>query len=209
MKTHRKQRGQAMVEFALLATTVVILIFGILDIGRYLSLQLRLSSAVREAGRLVITNGLLPKDGAEVDYDFIDNQVNLLVFENVKKMVSPSGFDGVGTNVKGILYISYLKRNDNGNSNAPADVEILVERVFSYGNWYNPDGSAGIKPSPMYAQGTKFKGTDSNRLIDPVALNVGERTVLVEIFHPLTFTNIARQLLKNTTWNKIHEYAVF
>lgn len=203
------QSGQALVEFSILALTIAILVFGILEFGRYLSLQLRMSSAVREAGRLVVSNGLLPKDGVTVSFSELNTQIEGLVFEEIKDMISPSGFDGSGTEVKGMLYVSLLKRNDDGSSNDPEDVEILVERIFSYGNWFDPDGNPASPPGAMYSVGDKWDADDANRLIDPLALNVGERTVLIELYHPLTFSNAVRGLLENTNWKQIHEYAVF
>jgi len=209
MKRNRLQSGQAFVEFAVLATTMMILVFGVLEIGRYLSLQLRMSSAVREAGRLIIANGLLPRDGTTVDYGLLQSQIGGLVFDEVKTMISPSGFDGTGASVEGIFYVSLLKRSDDGSSSDLDEVEITVERVFGYGNWFDPEGNPAPAPAAMYNQGDKFDANDSDRLIDPMALNVGERTVLIEIYHPLTFTNTIRKFLNNTGWNQIHEYAVF
>ena len=48
--TKRKTRGQAMVEFALVLPIFAILLFGIIDIGRYVYTANALSNGAREGG---------------------------------------------------------------------------------------------------------------------------------------------------------------
>lgn len=201
-----------MVEFALLVVFLATITMAAIELGRYLSLQLRLSSAAREAGRLIIANGLTPRDGTAVDYSKLETDIDGLVFTYVKQMIEPSFFnkpDGYTPPRSGIMYVSLLKRIDDGSSSAPDKVKIQVERVFQYGSW---DAVAyKTKPLPMYAAGKVLDGDDADGIIDPLSLNVGERTVLIELNHPLTFTNSVRNLLNVTAanWNRIYEYAVF
>lgn len=49
---HRRDRGAAAVEFALLLPLLLLLIFGIIDFGRALNAQITLTQAAREGARL-------------------------------------------------------------------------------------------------------------------------------------------------------------
>ena len=53
----RKRRGQAMVEFALVAPMFFILFFGIIEAGRFIFFYETLSHATREGARYAIVNG--------------------------------------------------------------------------------------------------------------------------------------------------------
>jgi Flp pilus assembly protein TadG len=49
---HRRDRGAAAVEFALLLPLLLLLVFGIIDFGRALNAQITLTQAAREGARL-------------------------------------------------------------------------------------------------------------------------------------------------------------
>jgi Flp pilus assembly protein TadG len=52
MKSRRRTRGQALVEFALIVPIFVIVIFGIIDLGRYVFTANAVSNAAREGSRI-------------------------------------------------------------------------------------------------------------------------------------------------------------
>lgn len=54
------QRGQTIVEFALVAPLFFLLIFGVIDFGRLFYTQMTLQHALREAGRFAVTGRRLP-----------------------------------------------------------------------------------------------------------------------------------------------------
>jgi len=56
----RDESGQALVEFAIVASLLVLLVFGIMDFGRLLFAQMTLQHAIREAGRFAVTGNKLP-----------------------------------------------------------------------------------------------------------------------------------------------------
>jgi TadE-like protein len=59
----RSQRSQSMVEFAIIAPLLLLLIFGIVDFGRVIYTYITLNQAVNEAVRVAIRNSpLLPTD---------------------------------------------------------------------------------------------------------------------------------------------------
>jgi Flp pilus assembly protein TadG len=53
----RRRRGQAMVEFALVAPLFFVLLFGIIEAGRFIFFYETLSHATREGARYAIVNG--------------------------------------------------------------------------------------------------------------------------------------------------------
>ena len=56
-RSHRRSRGQAMVEFALVAPMFFLLLFGIIEAGRFIFYYETLSNATREGARYAIVNG--------------------------------------------------------------------------------------------------------------------------------------------------------
>jgi Flp pilus assembly protein TadG len=56
MKVRRRQRGQALVEFALMATLMITLLLGIVDFGRAYYTQVQIKNAVADAGYFAIQN---------------------------------------------------------------------------------------------------------------------------------------------------------
>jgi hypothetical protein len=56
-RARRRTRGQAMVEFALVAPMFFLLLFGIIEAGRFIFYYETLSNATREGARYAIVNG--------------------------------------------------------------------------------------------------------------------------------------------------------
>lgn len=52
MRAHRRARGQSLVEFALVLPVFFILLFGLIDMGRFVYMNSTLSQAAREAARV-------------------------------------------------------------------------------------------------------------------------------------------------------------
>jgi hypothetical protein len=81
-RTHRHPVGQAMVEFALVAPLFFLLLFGIIEAGRFIFYYETLSHATREGARYAIVNG-----------------ANTLGCPSGPPAPSSSGCDTTGTNV--------------------------------------------------------------------------------------------------------------
>ncbi|MEM6822379.1 MAG: TadE family protein [Verrucomicrobiota bacterium] len=200
--SRRSKLGQSFIELGMLIFVLVTIVFVILELGQYLALQLRMSSAAREAGRLALSNAILPKDGVNIDVSQTRSDFEDFVYDAIKDMISPSDLD----KDEGRVFVTILKRSDDGSSTASSAVKITAEYVFAYGTTTQFNSA----PSSMYAQGFEFNGDYADKIMDPLALDVGERTVLVEIYHPLTFTDLVRGLLNITSgWDSIYEYSVF
>ena len=52
----RRNRGQALVEFALLSPVLMLLLVGVVDLGRALYYQVQTASAARDAARMMVLN---------------------------------------------------------------------------------------------------------------------------------------------------------
>jgi Flp pilus assembly protein TadG len=75
------QRGQALVEFAVLAPVLVLILVGVIQVGSWLFSDMSLSSATREAGRLLSTS----KDDANITQDVKNRLV-----QNLDSGIDPS-----------------------------------------------------------------------------------------------------------------------
>jgi|GEM_PF-3676490 len=202
-----KSGGQVMVEMIVIMIFILVpLAFIILELGQYISLQVRMSSAAREAGRLTLSNNIIPLDGVTYNAADARTDFNNEVYSAIKQMVTPSDFD----DDKGVVYISILRRSDDGSSTAPGDTKITIEEQFVFGDTSFVNFPSNPKPSPLYGRGEVFDGNSADKIIEPIALEVSERTVLIELFHPLTFTDAVNGLLSNTSgWNYVYDYALF
>jgi hypothetical protein len=63
----RRQRSQSMVEFALVAPLLLLLLFGIVDFGRVIYTYVTLSQAVNEGARVAIRDSALLPTNADVE----------------------------------------------------------------------------------------------------------------------------------------------
>src|SRR5437879_9125995 len=63
----RRQRSQAMVEFAIVAPLLLFLIFGIVDFGRVIYVYITLNQAVNEGVRVAIRDSPLLPTNADVE----------------------------------------------------------------------------------------------------------------------------------------------
>lgn len=196
-----------MVEMILIMIFVLIpLTFVTLEVGQYVSLQVRMSSAAREAGRLTLSNDIIPQDGVAYNAADARTRFNDDVYLAIKSMVTPSDFD----DDKGVVYISILRRSDDGSSNDLADTQVTIEEQFVFGDTSFINFPGMPKPSPIYAKGYVYDGNSTDKIIEPIALDPQERTVLIELFHPLTFTDAVNGLLSNTSgWNYVYDYSLF
>lgn len=57
MKVLKQEKGAALVEFALVVTLLMLLVFGIIEFGRILHTQLVVTSAAREGARKAVVTG--------------------------------------------------------------------------------------------------------------------------------------------------------
>lgn len=84
-KAWRDQRGQALTEFALLAPLVLLMVFGVLDLGRFFHGYLQLQMAAQETVRL----GGLGRSDADMTA-FARSYVNFTDPSTVQVTITPS-----------------------------------------------------------------------------------------------------------------------
>lgn len=127
----RKGRGQALAEFALVAPLFFLLLFGIIEAGRFIFYYETLSNATREGARYAIVNGYRsftptgPNDGTTFDTDDYSG-------EDVVQKVRDSAIGMVGS-------------------------QVIVDRCW----WYTECDfkAAGFDPAaPTYGDGNFLRG---------------------------------------------------
>lgn len=193
-----------MVEMIVIMIFVLIpLVFVTLELGQYISLSVRMSSAAREAGRLTMSNDIFPLDGVAYTESTVQADFRDKVYSVIKDMMEPSDLD----DDKGYVVISILRRTDDGSSTDAANTIVTVEDQFKFGDLTFSEFNS--TPTPMYSEGDTFNGNSANKIIEPLALDTSERTVLVEIFHPLTFTDAVNGIMSASGWDYVYDYAIF
>lgn len=108
IRTRRRERGQAMVEFALLLPLFLIVIFIAVDFGVGLSRWVVLTNATREGARLGVTG----------------------VSSNEVQIKTASSTDGLVT--AGDVTVNYIDASGNGTTGDKGD-SIVVETNYDYG----------------------------------------------------------------------------
>ncbi len=92
-RTDRRQRGSALVEFAMVLPLLLVLVFGIFEIGRALHIQQTLVYSAHEGARLMALHGA---SLAEVEARV----------QEVLGSISPAGITVTGPNVNRIIRVA-------------------------------------------------------------------------------------------------------
>ena len=91
-RTGRSERGQSLVEFALVAPVFILVLVGIFDVGRAVFAFNTLSNASREAARVAIVN----QTEADIEAEALKQAVSLNITSG-EVTVTYVGHDGTGT----------------------------------------------------------------------------------------------------------------
>lgn len=219
----RGARGASIVELALVLPLLLMIALGVFEFGRIISLELRLASAAREIGRMVVRNDVIAPDPAK---DYGENKsemqgaLNSNVFNTntIGQMVNPSEIE-----TKGKVIISVLRRvtadgtvirTKNTSSNNEDEDYILLEYQFFYpasavSKYPEWTSAFGITPGP----GPNDKGDNVTerdpKLIPVKALRLGERTVGVELFHGVDTILPVERFIPGADIGKLYERAIF
>jgi Flp pilus assembly protein TadG len=115
---HRRQCGVATVEFAIVAPVLLVLLFGVAEVGRALVRYNTLAKAVQDGARYAAAEGLLGTTGnVNVDAQLTTEVRNVVVYGNVA---------GAGTPVLAGLQPMQIQVIDAGGD------EIRVEAAYPY-----------------------------------------------------------------------------
>ena len=91
-----RQRGSALIEFALVLPFLLVLTFAVVDLGRAFYVKSMLTSAAREGARMAVERGT-PTVSGSADNDSVKARVDLVLS---KVTATPAyGLSGVTTNV--------------------------------------------------------------------------------------------------------------
>jgi len=132
-KTRDRSRGQALVEFALVAPVFFLILFAVIEGGRFILYYETLNNATREGARYAIVNGAnalctassgptgpMPADWTKAIPGCLD-----VPGERVKQRVKDSAFGLLGTTVT----VTPEWLGPNGNAR---DSTVRVRAVYSY-----------------------------------------------------------------------------
>lgn len=122
----RKERGQALVEFALLAPLLVILIFGFIDITRMYNAWVTLQGAAREGARYGVTG----RGDCAVAADDRTACIEYSAAQRAKNLTNSD--TGLSVTVRSWSYPSYADPAVEGDPGQQCDaLEVQVEYDFT------------------------------------------------------------------------------
>jgi len=90
--SQKKRRGAAVVEFAIVAPFLLLLIFGIIEFGRAVMVQQLLTNASREGARRAILEGATSEEVEIIVSDYLDNSS----VDGATVVISPSSLNTAG-----------------------------------------------------------------------------------------------------------------
>ena len=127
-------RGQALAEFALIAPLFFLLLFGIIEAGRYIFYYEMLNNATREGARYAIVNGsrsLTGSTGPSTGTTFISSDpTGDDVVQKVRD--SATGMIGSAVTVDRCWWYSVCDFTDHGDGNFVRGATVTVRATYTY-----------------------------------------------------------------------------
>jgi Flp pilus assembly protein TadG len=137
-----RRRGLSIVETALALPIFLLLIFGIVDIGRVLFAHMTLQHAVREAGRFAVTGRTSPGTGGS--HPRLDSIVQIVVDDSVPFPLTTSD-----------VHVSSAG-GGSGSAGGPGD-RVTIEVLYRVhlltpliGAFFPPDGTFAVDVSTTF-----------------------------------------------------------
>ena len=121
-RSRRRTRGQALVEFALVAPVFFLILFAIIEAGRFMFYYETLNNATREGARYAIVNGYRSLD-CPSGPPAPNSRSCDTTGENVKARVRAAAFGALGAGV----VVDPEWWNDNGRGST-----VIVKATFTY-----------------------------------------------------------------------------
>lgn len=129
----RQRRGQAMVEFALVAPMFFLLLFGIVEAGRFIFYYENLSHATREGARYAIVNGAntigCPTGPAAPDSSACDPTGNDVV---TRVRQAAMGVPSAGISVQRCWWYSACDFPTHGDGDNARGATVTVAATYTY-----------------------------------------------------------------------------
>jgi Flp pilus assembly protein TadG len=123
----RDSRGAAAVEFALILPVIVLLLFGIIEMGRAWNVRQTLTDAVREGARVAVVNN-----------EMNPGILNTLVVNTVRGSVARAGLAAADPP------LTITLTGVGAGPETPAEVVLTYKYTPLFGTWFFPDRSVPI-----------------------------------------------------------------
>lgn len=185
-----RSRGQALAEFVMIIGVLLLLVFGVVDLGRIISQSTRISSLTREAARIYILNDYTPTQAPDAVYN-----------DNIKPV-----FNQIESNLPHLVIFTILQRKDNpGGPATPTNksddkIQVIARHSYSAGT-QEPEWSSKLKAVNQYLDATHVVNTDM--------LQVAETTVAVEIYTKYTSLTPLSGLMASTGYKSLYDVAYY
>ena len=155
---HRKARGQSLVEMAMIAPFLIMILMTVLDCGRAAFTYATLAAAAREGARVAITTGSNRPDNMRVFNAVIQNAIGLSLAAGNCPNNSPVPAT-LPNPETGLIYIGPGPRNSTTNApagQAPAAAGACQAVVPSYGGHYPLTVTIKYNFEPLTPFGSQF-----------------------------------------------------
>jgi hypothetical protein len=158
-----RESGQSTIELAAAAVILMILAWGVIDLGRIVSSSLRIASVAREGARLFVA------------YEYVSTEPGLAtkveqnVYTPMTQMLQP---DNIATD--GVVIISIIRRTAN---------QLLIQKQFKYQGAHTKVSKVGVENAVIAQLSPRL----ANEIMPVEALRADEEMVLVEVFYKTKF----------------------
>ncbi len=206
------KRGQAAMELSILVIVLALIVFAAIELGLDCSLSLRMAATAREGGRLIISNNITPDPTLSTSSNSanLSTQLSTTVYADIDNMTQPADIPN-----KGRVIISYLIRSDPSNNTnyndatTQTDDYIQLDYQFIFPASSTVSVSSKIPTSSFTDVNSKTVQKVDSSFLPLNALRVGERTVVIEIFHQTGLLPGVANLMKLTGFQYLYEYAMY
>jgi Flp pilus assembly protein TadG len=159
----RRESGQSTVELAAAAVILMVLAWGVIDLGRIVSSSLRIASVAREGARLFVAYEYVSTEPG------LDTKVQQNVYTPMTQMLQP---DNIATD--GVVIISIIRRTAN---------QLLIQKQFKYQGAHTKVSKVGVEGAVIAQLSPRL----ANEIMPVEALRTDEEMVLVEVFYKTKF----------------------
>ncbi len=158
-----RESGQSTIELAAAAVILMILAWGVIDLGRIVSSSLRIASVAREGARLFVAYEYVSTEPG------LEGKVTQNVYNPIKDMLQP---DNIATD--GVVIVSVIRRTNN---------QLLIQKQFKYQGTHTKLSKVGVEGAVIAQLSPRL----ANEIMPVESLRADEEMVLVEVFFKTKF----------------------
>lgn len=188
-------KGQAALELAAISVLLMILVFATIDIGRMVSLSVRMASVAREGGRTY--------EAMEMEADQAPNEI----YNRMVSMLEPSEIQSRGQVVFSVL--RRIDANDDTDYSDPDSydddyIEVEYQYMYYPGDEPSWDSRIGAVESRV-----AHHPAQEDDIMPLNMLRIGQTTICVEIFHLPTYITPIDRFLDMAKTDPLYDRAIF